>query len=83
MYAQAGIPVSEFLKLATIKSAEMTGISDLHGSIEVGKKADLILIDGNPLENISDIRNIESTMKGGNLFYAKALYQAMGIKDLK
>ncbi len=69
--------------MATIKSAEIAGVSQLYGSIEIGKKADLILIDGNPLENISIIRNIEWTMKEGNLFYAKELYDSKGIKHFK
>jgi hypothetical protein len=83
LYEKSGIPASEVLKLATIKSAELTGVSKLYGSIEVGKKADLILIDGNPVENISDIRNVEWTMKEGKLFYAKELYNSVGIKYFK
>ncbi|WP_372752432.1 amidohydrolase family protein [Mariniflexile sp.] len=83
LYVQAGIPASEVLKLATIKSAEITGVSDLYGSIKVGKQADLILIDGNPLEDISNIRRVEWTMKGGKLFYAKELYASMGVKHFK
>lgn len=83
LYVQAGISASEVLKMATIKSAEITGVSDLVGSIEVGKHADLILVDGNPLEEISDIRKVEWTMKGGNIFYAEALYASMGIKHFK
>ena len=83
LYEQSGIPAMEVLKLATIKSAEITGVSNLYGSIEVGKKADLILIDGNPLENMSDIRNVEWTMKEGNLYYASELYDSMGIKHFK
>ena len=83
LYVRAGIPAAEVLKLATIKSAEHTGLSSLYGSVEVGKQADLILIDGNPLNDISDIRKIELTMKGGKLFYAKELYASMGIKHFK
>ncbi|QDO93152.1 amidohydrolase family protein [Formosa sediminum] len=80
LYVQAGIPIPEVLKIATIKSAEMTGVSDLYGSIEVGKKANLVLIDGHPINHISDIRNVEWTMQNGHLFYSKTLYEAMGIK---
>ncbi|WP_282116957.1 amidohydrolase family protein [Cellulophaga baltica] len=83
LYAQAGISTSDILQLATIKSAEMTGVSASYGTIEVGKMADLILVDGNPLEDMSAIRNVEWTMKGGTLFYAKEVYQAMGIKHFK
>jgi len=83
LYAQAGIPNAEVLKLATIKSAEITGVVDEFGSIEVGKKADLILVDGNPLKNMSDIRKVEWTMKEGKLYYAKELYDSMGIQHFK
>lgn len=83
LYVEAGIPEAEVLKIATIKSAEMTGVSEDYGSVEVGKKANLILVDGNPLKNISDIRRVECTLKDGNLFYSKALYQSMGVKHFK
>lgn len=83
LYVEAGIPEAEVLKIATIKSAEMTGVSENYGSVEVGKKANLILIDGNPLKNISDIRRVECTLKDGNIFYSKELYQSMGIKNYK
>lgn len=83
LYERAGIPAAEVLQLATIKSAEITGVADAFGSIEVGKQADLILIDGNPLEDISDIRKVEWTMKGAHLYYAEELYEAMGIQHFK
>lgn len=83
LYVRAGIPASEVLKLATIKSAEITGVADDLGSVEAGKQADLILVDGNPLDDISDIRKIEWTMKGGYLYHAEELYGQMGITHFK
>ncbi len=83
LYVRAGIPAAEVLKLATIKSAEITGMSNEYGSIEVGKKADLILIDGNPIENIEDVRKVEWTLKGGNIYYADELYNFLGINHFK
>ena len=85
LYERTGIPATEVLKLATIKSAEVTGVADRFGSIEVGKNADLILIDGKPTEHIQDIRKVEWTIKGQNLYFAKELYSAMGIQhfDMK
>ena len=78
LYVQAGIPAAEVLKMATIKSAQITGVADALGSIEVGKQADLILVDGNPLQ---DIRKVEWTLKGGKLYYSKVLYNSLGVKD--
>lgn len=80
LYEQSGIPAAEVLKLATIKSALITGVADRYGSIEIGKQADLILIDGSPTEDIRDIRKVEWTMKGPHLYYAEELYATMGIK---
>ncbi|MEQ9300265.1 MAG: amidohydrolase family protein [Cyclobacteriaceae bacterium] len=83
LYEKAGIPATEVLRLATIISAELAGVADSHGSVEVGKAADLILVDGDPTADISDIRKIEWTMKGGNLYLADELYGSMGIKHFK
>ena len=80
LYVKAGIPASEVLKLATIKAAEITGTAGTSGTIEAGKQADLILIDGNPIENIADIRKVELTLKGGNLYYSQELYNSIGIQ---
>ena len=81
LFVKAGIPVHEVLKMATINAAEITGVAEAYGSIEVGKQADLILISGNPLERISDIRNVLWTTQGGYMYEAKALYASMGIKN--
>jgi len=82
-YVRAGIPPNEVLKLATITSAKATWMEDKLGSIEPGKLADLILVDGNPVENISDIRRVELTIKDGKIFNPKDLYNAIGIKHFK
>lgn len=83
LYVKAGISAVDVLKLATITSAEITGVADNFGSIAVGKQADLILVDGNPLENISDIRKIEWTIKGGYFYDAEKLYESAGVKHFK
>lgn len=82
-YVKAGIPASEVLQLATIVSAKNTSRDESLGSIEAGKLADLILVDGNPVENISDIRRVELTIKDGNIYDAKRLYGALGIEHYK
>ena len=52
------------LKAGTIAGAELVGLEDLIGSIEKGKFADLIAIEGNPMDDISDIANVAAVMKG-------------------
>lgn len=78
LYSKAGVPNKEVLRTATYVSARVAGKDSELGSIEVGKKANLILIDGDPLKNISDIRKVELTIKNGNLFDPKAMYQSYG-----
>lgn len=78
LYAQAGMPAMEVLRAATLTSAQVAGKENTLGSIAVGKKANLILVDGDPTKNIQDIRKVELTMKNGNLYDPKALYQSYG-----
>jgi hypothetical protein len=82
-YVRAGIPANEVLQLATITSAKNTSTDDRLGSIEKGKLADLILVDGNPSENISDIRRVVLTIKDGKIFNPKSLYESLGIKHFE
>lgn len=78
LYSQAGIPNSEVLKAATVTSALVAGKDSEVGTVQVGKKANLILIDGDPLKNISDVRKVELTIKNGNLYEPKAMYASYG-----
>lgn len=80
LYAQAGIPNAAVLQIATIGSARVAGVDKTTGSIAEGKQANLVLIDGNPLENISDIRRAVMTVKGEKLFDNSALYNSISIK---
>ena len=82
-YVKAGIPVAEVLRMATILSAQEAGAGDRLGSVEEGKLADLILVDGNPLRNISDIRRVEMTIKDGSIYNTEKLYAAIGVKYFK
>ncbi|MFY8035513.1 MAG: amidohydrolase family protein, partial [Cyclobacteriaceae bacterium] len=78
LYAKAGVPNAHVLKSATLISAQVAGKEKELGSVEAGKKANLILIDGDPLKNISDIRKVDLVMKAGNIYQPKALYQSYG-----
>ncbi len=50
------------------------------GSIMPGKRADLVLVEGNPAEHISDIRRCRLVMKNGVMYRSAELYSAAGIK---
>jgi hypothetical protein len=78
LYVRAGIPAAEVLRMATLTSAQVIGASD-RGVIAAGKLADMVLIDGDPVRNISDVEKIDVTIKGGKLYDAAKLEQALGI----
>ena len=60
-----GLSPMEALKAATSTAAELVGTSNDVGSIEVGKLADFALIDGDPLSNIGEMRNLWAVYQGG------------------
>lgn len=80
LYVQAGLTPAEALRIATWNGALYSGLSGDLGSIEPGKKADLILIDGDPTRNIADVRRISMVMKEGVVYYPAELYEAVGVK---
>ena len=53
------------IRSATLASAELLGIADEFGSIEVDKVADLIAVDGDPLQDISTLENVRGVIKDG------------------
>lgn len=69
LLVNAGIPVIEVLKIATRNGAEALNILNEVGTIEVGKQADLVILNSNPAEEIKNIRNLEFVIKRGEIFY--------------
>ncbi len=68
MLQQGGMSNLEALKAATINGANYIGVGDELGSLEVGKLADLVVMDKNPLENIQHTNSISHTMINGRLY---------------
>ena len=64
---KAGMTEMETLIAATRTSADLCGVEDRLGTIEVGKLADLIVLSANPLEEISNVRKLKMVLKGGSL----------------
>ena len=61
----AGLPPVAVLKAATINGAAALGVADRLGSVEAGKFADLVVVRGNPLDDIKNARNIRFVVKDG------------------
>lgn len=64
----AGIPPEAVLKIATINGANAIGKGNLLGSIETGKLADFFIINGNPLNDITNTRKVEWVGKAGRVY---------------
>jgi imidazolonepropionase-like amidohydrolase len=80
IYNQAGIPAAEVLRIATLEAAQVMHLDRDFGSVSPGKFADLILVNGDPTANISDIRRIDVVIKNGATFRPAELYPAYGIR---
>jgi hypothetical protein len=80
LYAKAGIPPGEVLQIATIGAASVAHRADDLGTVVPGKLADLILVDGNPADRISDVRKVSLVVKGGVVFDPAALLKSVGVR---
>lgn len=80
LYAQAGIPPAEVLRIATLGAARVAHRDQELGSIAPGKLADMVLVEGDPATRISDIRHPTLVIKDGAFYEPAALYKALGIK---
>lgn len=65
---EAGMPAMEAIKSATIAAAQLLRIQDQYGSVEQGKMADIVAVNGDPLSNISVLEKVAFVMKGGVVF---------------
>jgi hypothetical protein len=68
IFQEAGLTPLQILQTATMNGAEYFEVSDQTGSIAVGKNADLVLLDKNPLKDISSVRSIIAVMANGNYY---------------
>ena len=79
LYVNAGIPPAEVLRLATLGAASVMKRDNEYGRIAPGYVSDLILVDGDPTIDISDIRKVRTVLRGDRLFGTAALFQSIGV----
>lgn len=75
LYKQAGLTPLEVIQTATINPAVFAGIADKTGSVAVGKTADLLLLNHNPLQDLATLRQPEAVVLAGNLYSKAVLLQ--------
>jgi len=78
LLVESGFTVPEAVQVATLNGARLLGIENEVGTIEAGKTADLILVNGDLVKSVSDIHNTELVFKDGIAYDSKALFDSIG-----
>jgi imidazolonepropionase-like amidohydrolase len=73
LLSEAGIPREAVLAMATRNAASVLGLDREIGTVETGKRADLVVLDANPLTDIHNTRKIEYVLQNGRLLRPAAL----------
>ncbi len=74
--AKTGLSPLRVLQMTTLNPAEFLGRTGTMGSIEVGKNADIVLLDGNPVESVQNLHNVYGVVRAG-FYYSRADLDAL------
>lgn len=80
IYVQAGFTPMEALMAATSVPARVMGLENDAGTLAVGKRADMVLLEANPLVDIRNTRRIAKTIEAGAIYDPAPLWQSVGFK---
>jgi imidazolonepropionase-like amidohydrolase len=80
LYVQAGFTPMEAIQSATIVPARAMGLDKEVGTIEAGKRADVVILGANPLESIRNIRTVEFVVTNGVMYNSAELWRSVGFK---
>jgi imidazolonepropionase-like amidohydrolase len=78
LYVQAGMTPLQAIQSATIVPARAMHHEADSGTIEPGKRSDLVILSSNPLDDITNIRHVDSVVTNGRLYSAKPLARSVG-----
>jgi imidazolonepropionase-like amidohydrolase len=76
-FVEAGLSPLEALQTATINPAQYLGITDSAGTVAPGKRADFLVLDADPTENIANTKRISAVILGGQLLDRNKLNQIL------
>ena len=82
LYQQAGLSNAQALQTATIIPARLTGMADRTGSIEPGKAADIILVDGDVSRDVTNLRHVDTVFLDGYRLPGAVLRRASGLSGM-
>jgi len=68
VYVKMGMTPAQAIQTATVNAADLLGWADRVGSLEPGKFADIIAVDGDPLQDVTTLEHVKFVMKGGAVY---------------
>ena len=80
LYVQAGFTPMEAIQAATIIPARVMGVDKEVGTIEPGKRADVIILGANPLDDIHNSRKVDYVISNGTMYDCAELWKSVGFK---
>lgn len=84
LLVEAGFTAAEAIQIASANGARYMGKFDQFGSVEVGKRADLVILKGDPTKNIKDVENVEMVLKDGRAYDpAKLIASVRGMVGIR
>jgi hypothetical protein len=78
LYVEAGFTPLEAIQAATVVPAQVMGLSREVGTVEAGKRADFIVLDANPLDDIHNIRSVRHVVANGVVYPTARLWESVG-----
>ncbi len=80
LYVKAGFTPMEAIQSATLVPAKVMNRDKETGTIEIGKRADIAILDANPLDNIRNIRSVSAVISKGYYYRSSSLWKSVGFK---
>jgi imidazolonepropionase-like amidohydrolase len=80
LYVAGGMEPGEVIRIATSGSARAMKLDQETGTIQTGKRADIVMLDGNPLEDFRNIRKINRVITNGRVYDPAKLWQSVGFR---
>ncbi len=80
LYVQAGFTPMEAIQAASIVPARVMGLDKELGTVEKGKRGDLILLTADPLADIHNSRSVEYVVTNGTMYHTAELWESVGFK---